>query len=92
MKPCGQRTKSHLILVVSNIIKGQFGLKEDKNMDIKLNDVYRFRYREEMIKCKFEPYWCFDSQLIVTQNKKRELFLVDTYWGFGNSANKCFNN
>ena len=77
---------------MSNIIKGQFGLKEDKNMDIKLNDVYRFRYREEMIKCKFEPYWCFDSQLIVTQNKKRELFLVDTYWGFGNSANKCFNN
>lgn len=36
MKPCGKRTKSHLILVVSNIIKGQFGLKKDAGEKVTL--------------------------------------------------------
>jgi len=57
-------------------------------MEIKLNDVYRFRYNEELIKNKFEPYWCFDGQLVVKQSNNGELYLEDTYWCSGN--NKIF--
>ena len=39
-------------------------------MEIKLNDVYKFRYHEEVRNKKvFDPYWCFDGQLIVKENK-----------------------
>ena len=49
-------------------------------MEIKLNDVYKFRYHEEVRNKKvFDPYWCFDGQLIVKENKNG-LYLEDTYW------------
>lgn len=52
-------------------------------MEIKLNDVYRFRYNEEYLKNKLDLYWCFDGQLIVKE-KNGELYLEDTYWGSDN--------
>lgn len=57
-------------------------------MNIKLNDVYLFRYNEEYNKKLFEPYWCFDGQLIVKQNRNGELYLQDTYWGFDGGEKK----
>lgn len=59
-------------------------------MEIKLNDVYKFRYNEKYLKELFEPYWCFDGQLIVKQNKNGELYLQDTYWGFNGGECKVF--
>lgn len=52
-------------------------------MEIKLNDVYRFRYYEEVRSKKaFDPYWCFDGKLIVKENKDG-LYLEDIYWNSG---------
>jgi superfamily II helicase len=48
-------------------------------MEIKLNDVYSFQFNEEYIKTHFEPYHCFDGQLIV-KNYNGELRLKDTYY------------
>lgn len=57
-------------------------------MELKLNDVYRFRYHEEVESKKaFDPYWCFDGQLIVKENKNG-LYLEDTY--FSGSENRRF--
>ncbi len=50
-------------------------------MELKLNDVYKFTYNEKWLKKLFEPYWCFDGQLIVKENSEGKLYLVDTYWG-----------
>ena len=61
-----------------------------RKMDIKLNDVYRFDYNKKYLKELFEPYWCFDAQLIVKQNKNGELYLQDTYWGFNDNGGKVF--
>lgn len=56
-------------------------------MNIKLSDVYRFRYSEEFLKNKvFDFHWCFDGQLVVKENKNG-LYLQDTYWGFDSFAN-----
>lgn len=52
-------------------------------MDIKLNDVYRFRY-------KIYKAWCFDGKLIVRKDKNGNLYLQDTYWGFNSNENKSF--
>ena len=57
-------------------------------MEIKLNDVYRFRYNEDWIK-KNDPYWCFDGQLIVKQRQNGKLYLEDTYW-WGGGESKTF--
>jgi hypothetical protein len=57
-------------------------------VNIKVNDVYKFRYNAEWTKKLHEPYWCFDGQLIVKKHRNGELYLVDTYWG--TSENKSF--
>lgn len=49
-------------------------------------DVYSFRYNEEETKKRFEPYHCFDGQLIVRKyGEGGEMRLVDTYWGSGDN-------
>lgn len=59
-------------------------------MNIKLNDVYRFTYNDEYIeKSYYDPYHCFDGQLIVKENSDGELYLVDTYW-IGSGGSKWF--
>lgn len=58
-------------------------------MEIKLNDVYRFRYNEEWRKKIHDCNWCFDGQLIVRENSKGQLYLEDTYWG-RSAENKSF--
>lgn len=49
--------------------------------DIKLNDVYSFKYDEEYLKKHkiFSPYHCFDGQLIV-KDYDGELRLKDTFY------------
>jgi len=56
-------------------------------MKLKLNDVYKFHYNEVWSKKIFEPYWCFDGQLIVKE-RNEQLYLEDTYWNSGD--NKTF--
>ena len=51
--------------------------------EIKENNIYDFRYNAEYVENHFEPYHCFEGQLIVLKNRKDELVLVDTFWGFG---------
>lgn len=55
---------------------------------IKPGDVFGL-YLSEKEKQKFEPYWCFDCQLVAQKTTKGELVLVDTYWlhGFKNDGN-----
>ena len=51
---------------------------------LNVGDVYKFRYSNEYLKGKtFDPYWCFDGQFIVNEDK----ILVDTYWGSGSDRN-----
>ncbi len=57
-------------------------------MDIKVNDVYSFRYKDT--KDMFMPHHCFDGQLLVRQKDDGELFLQDTYWGWKDNENKRF--
>jgi hypothetical protein len=47
---------------------------------IKENDVFTFRWSEEEIKNRFEPYHCFDGTLVAKKQKDDTLLLVDTYW------------
>ena len=53
-------------------------------MELKLNDVYKFRYNEEWD--KKSDYWCFDGQLIVKQKSNGELYLEDTFYWDGNGS------
>jgi hypothetical protein len=46
-------------------------------MNIKLNDVYKFKYNND--DC-LNKYHCFDGQLIVKQNTHGKLYLEDTYY------------
>lgn len=55
-------------------------------MEIKINDVYRFRYNPEHAKKLHSPYHCFDGILKVRKSDKG-LILVDGYWS---SDNKWF--
>jgi len=57
-----------------------------KEKQIKENDVFNFRYKEEIVEQIKEPYWCFDGQLIARKYKGK-ILLVDTYWA---SENKQF--
>jgi hypothetical protein len=57
-------------------------------MELKLNDIYKFQYNEKYCKQLFEPYHCFDGQLIVRQGNAGDLYLEDTYWSSG--GNKTF--
>lgn len=58
-------------------------------MEIKINDVYKFWYNAQWRKKILGSNWCFDGQLIVKENDKGKLFLVDTYWG-DSCENKSF--
>jgi len=49
-------------------------------MNIKLNDVYRFRYNDEYNSNGKDNYWCFDGQLVVKKGREDILILQDTYW------------
>ena len=49
------------------------------------NDVFDFRYKPEEVKKRFEPYHCFDGTLVVKKYSDGKIFLVDTYWGGGDS-------
>ena len=51
-------------------------------MELKLNDVYKFNYNIIWSRKIFEPYWCFDGQLIV-RKRNGKLYLEDTYWFSG---------
>lgn len=47
-------------------------------MEIKLNDVYRFRYNEfELERSSRDLNWCFDGQLVVKKGNNG-LYLEDT--------------
>ncbi|MGJ0846534.1 hypothetical protein ACR77J_07590 [Tissierella praeacuta] len=51
-------------------------------MELKLGDIYSFRYKYEYIKDKAgDPYHCLDGQLIVKKDINDKLYLQDTYWG-----------
>lgn len=52
-----------------------------KETQLKVNDVFSFRYNESESKKMFEPYHCFDGTLIVKETSNGELLLQDTYWG-----------
>jgi hypothetical protein len=54
-------------------------------IEIKENDVYRFRFNEAELKKRFEPWHCFDGKLVVFKNREGELRLRDTYWSTGSS-------
>lgn len=56
--------------------------------DIRENDVFKFQYSPEETKKRFEPYWCFDGQLVARKYGDKFL-LVDTYWSSG-SDNREF--
>lgn len=55
-------------------------------MELKLNDVYRFRYNDPSK--NYNSYHCFDGQLIVKQKASSNLYLEDTYWCSG--GNRTF--
>lgn len=48
-------------------------------ISIKEGDVFRFAYNERESEKRFEPYHCFDGQLIA-KVKNDIIYLVDTYW------------
>ena len=50
-------------------------------VELKENDVYKFRYNAEYREKLFEPYHAFEGQFIVLKNRNNELVLVDTFWG-----------
>jgi hypothetical protein len=59
-----------------------------ETIEIKLNDVFSFRFNEAETKKRFDPYHCFDGTLIVKQSNDGGLYLEDTYWSSG--ENKSF--
>jgi len=54
-------------------------------IQLKEGDVYGYRWNEEYMKSHFEPYHCFDGQLIVVR-KNDKLWLEDTYWSSGRNS------
>ena len=59
-------------------------------MELKLNDVYKFRYNEIWQEKIFMSSHCFDGQLVVRQRRNGELYLEDTYWSSHDSSNRNF--
>ena len=55
--------------------------------NIKEGDVFDFCYNQETREKLFDPYWCFDGQLITKKDRDGKLYLADTYWS---SDNKTF--
>lgn len=61
-------------------------------MELKLNDVYKFRYNTEWINKDRFLYHCFDGQLIVKQRRNsNDLYLEDTYWNSSDNKNFTLN-
>lgn len=58
-------------------------MEKERNRILKVGDIYRFRYNEEFLKDKFEPYHCFDGLMTVKESDKG-LVLIDGYWSSGN--------
>lgn len=56
-----------------------------ETIKLTVGDVYSFAYKPEFRKSLFDPYHCFDGQLVVKQSEHRGLYLEDTYWGYGDS-------
>ena len=45
------------------------------------NDFFRFRYNKETRdKSSYDPYHCFDGQLVCRKMSDGKMYLVDTYW------------
>lgn len=61
-------------------------------MQLKLNDVYRFIYNNEMLEKMYDPYHCFDGQLIVRQDKNGNIYLEDTYWSYYDKEKNTFRS
>ena len=62
--------------------------EEDKNIHFRVNDVWQFNYNEEYLskhKDWYDPYHCFDGQLIVKQKEDGQIYLEDTYWNSGDN-------
>ncbi len=49
-------------------------------MEIKEYDVFKFRYNKENLQKRFEPYHCFDGQLIAFKQSDDQIRLMDTFW------------
>src|SRR6478609_2919716 len=50
-------------------------------VQLRENDVFNFRYKPDEAKKRFEPY----GTLVVKKYGEDKLYLVDTYWGSGDS-------
>jgi len=59
-------------------------------MKIKEGDVFSFRYKPEVEKEMFEPYHCFDGQLVARKDKDGKIILEDTFWGLYYPSNRTF--
>ena len=58
-----------------------------QEVNLRVNDVYSFRYNAAEIKKRLESYHCFDGQLIA-KKRNGKLILEDTYWAHG--GNRTF--
>lgn len=54
----------------------------------KNNDVFSFRYNDEMVEKLSYPYHCFDGTMVVKTDNSGVMYLEDTYWG--GSENRRF--
>ena len=57
---------------------------ETTTVKLRVNDVYSFNYNAVEVEKRFDPYHCFDGQLIVKEINGK-LILKDTYWGSGDN-------
>jgi len=79
-------TSDSEVVVDCQVIKK---LADNTELTFKKNDVYNFRYKPEIASKSFEPYHCFDGQLLVI-DKRGELCLSDSYWGWGDNSSRTF--
>jgi hypothetical protein len=56
-------------------------------MELKINNVYEFRYKPEIAEKIFSPYHCFDGQLIAREWGDK-VILQDTYWGTSSDSRR----
>lgn len=65
-------------------------MQTENQTQIRLNDVFRFRYHPEEAKKRFDPSHCFDGKLVVKQSNNdffdNGLYLEDTYWHSGSDS------
>lgn len=60
-------------------------MKTATELQVKLNDVYNFRFNEKELGKRFMPYHCFDGTLIVRKRDNGDFYFQDTYWGCNDS-------